>query len=319
MGRALRLAGWGAAALAILGFAGAFSRVADLASHFRVGYALAMLPALATYLPAWRKRGWRAAVLALILAADTAPVAALYLPRTGRRGEAPRGPELRLLQYNTWTRNQNDQGVLSLIESERPDLVSLQETSSSLRGAVERYLSDNYTFKSAGAELILIRRDGPSPEPRGWETHELPGGGKAIAVRLGTGGREVEVLGLHAMAPVGLGRAALRDAQFDWVARWCRSRGRPVIVLGDLNATPWSSPFARLLREGGLIDSTRGFGVQPTWRTSYGPIGGLLAWPLQIPIDHCLHSPSLITTERRRGPAGGSNHFPIFATVRWAD
>jgi endonuclease/exonuclease/phosphatase (EEP) superfamily protein YafD len=282
-------------------------------------YALAILPALATYLPVWRKRGWHAATLALVLAVNASPIVALYLPPWSRPGARPQAAEFRLLQFNTWPKTSNDQGVLSLIKSERPDVVSLQETSANLRAAVARELTNDYEIGSAEAELLLIRRNEPSIKPQGWETHELPGGGKAIAVRLDLGGREVDVIGLHAMAPFGLSRAAIRDAQFDWVARWCRSRDLPVIVLGDLNATPWSYPFARLLREGGLIDSTRGFGVQPTWRTSYGPIGGLLAWPLQIPIDHCLHSSSLITTDRRRGPAGGSNHLPILVTLRWID
>jgi endonuclease/exonuclease/phosphatase (EEP) superfamily protein YafD len=90
-----------------------------------------------------------------------------------------------------------------------------------------------------------------------------------------------------------------------------------VIVIGDLNATPWSYAFSRLLRDADLIDSTRGFGVQPTWRTRYGPVGGMPAWPLQIPIDHCLHSAGLATIAREIGPACGSNHFPLLVVLRF--
>jgi endonuclease/exonuclease/phosphatase (EEP) superfamily protein YafD len=89
-----------------------------------------------------------------------------------------------------------------------------------------------------------------------------------------------------------------------------------MIILGDLNASPWSHPFGRLLREGGLVDSTRGFGVQPTWRTHFGPVSGMLTWPVQIPIDHCLHSPGFVAVAREIGPACGSNHFPLFVTLR---
>jgi endonuclease/exonuclease/phosphatase (EEP) superfamily protein YafD len=150
---------------------------------------------------------------------------------------------------------------------------------------------------------------------RNWERHVLPAG-EALEARLEFAGREVAVLGLHAMAPLGLGRAAIRDAQFAWVARWCRARSGPVIVLGDLNATPWSYAFGRLIREGGLIDSSRGFGVQPTWRTRYGPLAGGVLWLVQIPIDHCLHSSGFVAIARETGLACGSNHFPLRVTLQ---
>jgi endonuclease/exonuclease/phosphatase (EEP) superfamily protein YafD len=313
--RAIRLAGWGAATLSLLGFAGAIARAADLASHFRVGYALAIVLALATYLPERRRGGWRSAVLTLALTLDVGTIAVLYVPSAGRPAPGPGGPSIRLLQFNTWTKNQDDDEVLSLLRDQKPDVASLQETTESLREAIARELADRYHIRSAGSELILVRRDAPSIDLRDWARYPIPGG-EAIVVRLAVAGQEVAVLGLHAMVPLGLGRAAIRDAQFERVGRWCRDQPGSVIVLGDLNATPWSHPFGRLLREGGLVDSTRGFGVQPTWRTFYGPLRGMMAWAVQIPIDHCLHSPGLVAVARKTGPACGSNHFPLLVTLR---
>lgn len=317
--RLIRTAGWCAAVLALLGFAGAFAGAADLASHFRVAYALAMIPALATYVVRPRRARWRAAILGLTLLLDFAAIAVLYLPHRGGSEASSKGPSIRLLQFNTWPKNPNDRKVLALIESERPDVVSLQETSESLRGAVDHELSDRYQILTAGSELLLIRRDAALIRMRGHDRHALPGGSEAISAGLEIGGREVAVLSLHAMAPIGLARAAIRDAQFEWVARWSRARPGPTIILGDLNATPWSHPFGRLLREGELIDSARGFGVQPTWRTSYGPVRGVLAWPVQIPIDHCLHSAGLVTMDRKTGPACGSNHYPLLVTLKFSE
>jgi endonuclease/exonuclease/phosphatase (EEP) superfamily protein YafD len=59
--------------------------------------------------------------------------------------------------------------------------------------------------------------------------------------------------------------------------------------------------------------------VQPTWRVRYGPLSGILAWPVQVPIDHCLYSPGLAAVAREIGPACGSNHFPLFVTLRSAE
>jgi endonuclease/exonuclease/phosphatase (EEP) superfamily protein YafD len=313
--RAIRIGGWIAAALALIGFAGAIARTFDLASHFRVAYALAMALALATYARDFMRRRWQCAALSFALALDAAAIAVLYLPSESLPGAGPEGASIRLLQFNTWPKNRSDREVLSLVEAEQPDVASLQETSASLRAAVALGLADRYEMIEAGSELLLIRRDAPSIELRKRARHALPGG-EAIAASLSIAGREIEVLSFHAMAPLGPARAAIRDAQFEWVARWARSRPGPVIVLGDLNATPWSYAFDRLLRDADLLDSTRGFGVQPTWRTRYGPVSGVLAWPLQIPIDHCLHSAGLATIAREIGPACGSNHFPLIVVLR---
>jgi endonuclease/exonuclease/phosphatase (EEP) superfamily protein YafD len=313
---AIRTVGWAAAAVALIGFAGELSRAADLASHFRVAYAFGMMPAWLTYVrePRTKKR-WTFALLTFVLMLDAASIAVLYLPVGSRPDVAPDAPAIHLLQFNTWPKNPNDDEELALVERALPDVVALQETSESLRTVVARRLRDRYRILSVGSELLLIRYRAPGIEFRDWARHPLPGG-EAIEADLGIAGRELAVLSFHARAPVGLKAAAVRDAQFEWAAQWCRGRSGSVIVLGDLNATPWSSPFRRLLHDGGLTDSARGFGLQPTWNARAGALGGSLAWPVQIPIDHCLHSSGLVTAARETGPACGSNHFPLFATLR---
>jgi endonuclease/exonuclease/phosphatase (EEP) superfamily protein YafD len=236
------------------------------------------------------------------------------MPSQRHAETGPNAASIRILQFNTWLRNQQDQEVLSFVEAEQPDVASLQETTESLRAAVSSSMANRYRILSAGSELLLLRRDAQPIQMRDWSRHILPGG-EAIEVQLVVKGRGMTLLSLHAMAPVGFAKAAIRDAQFEWVARWCRRTSEPRIILGDLNATPWSHSFSRLLRDGELIDSTQGFGVQPTWRTSYGPFGGVLAWPLRIPIDHCLHSPEFVAVAREIGPACGSNHYPLLVTL----
>jgi endonuclease/exonuclease/phosphatase (EEP) superfamily protein YafD len=279
-----------------------------------------MFSALATYLPEWRggEKKRRIAVLAVALLMDSWPVAASYLPPRWHPRTGESQPPIRLLQFNTWLENEDTAEVLTLIRTEKPDVVALQEATESLRAAITHSLMDRYQILIAGAEMILIRRNAPSIELRGWTRHHVPGG-EAIEAQLGITGQEVMVLNLHAMAPLSPARAATRDAQFEWIARWCREQSGRVIVLGDLNTTPWSCSFGRLLRDGDLIDSMRGFGVQPTWRTSFGPLRGMLLWPIQIPIDHCLHSPGLIAVARETGPPCGSNHYPLLVTLRLSE
>ena len=95
----------------------------------------------------------------------------------------------------------------------------------------------------------------------------------------------------------------LRDGQLAELATLVGHQRHPVMLLGDLNASPWSYPFRRLLRDTGLLNSMRGWGVQPTWPAPLGPLG--------IPIDHVLHSEEIRITRRSTGPWIGSDHLPL--------
>lgn len=76
-----------------------------------------------------------------------------------------------------------------------------------------------------------------------------------------------------------------------------------MIVMGDLNATPWSRPFAWLRERTGLCDSRAGFGIQASF-----PAASAL---LRIPIDHLLASCPIGVRERRIGRDVGSDHLPV--------
>ncbi|MEW6714582.1 MAG: endonuclease/exonuclease/phosphatase family protein, partial [Nitrospirota bacterium] len=79
------------------------------------------------------------------------------------------------------------------------------------------------------------------------------------------------------------------------------------IVAGDLNSTPLTPMFRKLLKISGIRDSRTGFGWQPSWPT-YFPV----FW---IPIDHILVSPEVHVHERATGSRIGSDHYPIFAEL----
>lgn len=80
-----------------------------------------------------------------------------------------------------------------------------------------------------------------------------------------------------------------------------------MLIIGDLNSTPWSPRFETLTRNGGLVNSQNGFGVQASWPSGIGFFG--------IPIDHALHGEELTTVERSLGPGYGSAHRSLYITV----
>ena len=136
----------------------------------------------------------------------------------------------------------------------------------------------------------------------------------ALALQLRHEGRALALLSLHTLPPVSRANAATRDEQLRAAADWSTEQveaGRAPVLLGDLNATPFSAGV-RPLRTVGLRDS-----LAP---------GGLLAagsWPalpgpLRIAIDHCWHDAGLVTVRRVVGPALGSDHRPLEVALAWA-
>ena len=82
-----------------------------------------------------------------------------------------------------------------------------------------------------------------------------------------------------------------------------KQQKHPVLLLGDLNTTPWSFHFQHLLKESGLKNSMKGFGHQPSWPSNI-PF-------LRIPLDHVLHSEEITIHNRMIGRNIGSDHLPV--------
>jgi endonuclease/exonuclease/phosphatase (EEP) superfamily protein YafD len=110
---------------------------------------------------------------------------------------------------------------------------------------------------------------------------------------------EFELIAVHPMPPLSPRWHRRRDGLF---AALAVRAARPAIVVGDFNATPWSSAAAVLARGGWRWSG----GVQPTWPHS--------AWG--IPIDALwAHGPWQVV-RREVGPAIGSDHRPIRVDLR---
>jgi endonuclease/exonuclease/phosphatase (EEP) superfamily protein YafD len=83
---------------------------------------------------------------------------------------------------------------------------------------------------------------------------------------------------------------------------------QPVLLAGDLNATPWSTGM-RALTAGELRFGSRQSPWKPTWSVRS---------PFAIPIDHALSTAPLLILERRVGPDLGSDHRPLELSVAWS-
>ena len=97
--------------------------------------------------------------------------------------------------------------------------------------------------------------------------------------------------------------AALRNAELAALAQLAQAQRGPLLVGGDLNVTPWSGHFRRVLDDSGLEDCARGRGWLPTWPAFFPPLG--------IRIDHCLASAHWRVLDVRTGPSLGSDHYAV--------
>jgi endonuclease/exonuclease/phosphatase (EEP) superfamily protein YafD len=103
----------------------------------------------------------------------------------------------------------------------------------------------------------------------------------------------IRLLGVHTASPNQNGRFRVRDEQLLEIAAWVKESDLESIVIGDLNITPWSDGFKRLIRQAGLIDTRRYRGFFATWPCGLGVAG--------IPIDHALVTPGLRVIDRESG------------------
>lgn len=82
-----------------------------------------------------------------------------------------------------------------------------------------------------------------------------------------------------------------------------------LIVMGDLNSTPWSRVQRAFRARTGLDNQA---GSATSWPS-------FLPWPLRLPIDHVLARGHLVVTKFEAGPRTDSDHFPVIAEIGWRD
>ncbi len=289
----------------VLGFFGARAWYLDLFSHFRVQYFLA-LAAAALVLAAlrWLKTATAFGLLALVNLAVLAP---LYFGRTPMpAGTHP--PPLRVMLLNVNTHNGNPPRVSAAILQAQPDIAVIQEVSAhwvaAMDDVISRYPHRHIEPREDNFGIALFSRF----PFRHCRTVEIgPAGVPSIVAEVATPQGPCTVVATHPLPPGGREYSRLRNEQLAALAAFVRQTAPPLLLVGDLNTTPWSPHFTRLLRDSGLRDSARGWGVQPTW-PDFNPL-------LRIPIDHLLHAPGISIVKRRVGPPAGSDHFPLIVDV----
>jgi len=274
----------------------------QLFTHFRLQY----LVASATLLLALAAWGETRYAIALFLV--TLFNANFVLPWYFDDRPVADGREIKVILANVLASNDNPAPLLELIEAEQPDLVFLLEVSPSWADKLP-------ALGKSFMHSVIEPRDGnfgiamysKLPVSSAATVDSSPLGFPTIVAALEIGGQSLQVVGTHPQIPLGMQNYDARNQQLDAVARLLQKSGGPRLLVGDLNATIWDRQYGSLENRTWLRNVREGFGLLPTWPT-FMP-------PAMIPIDHMLVSDEISVKDVRTGPAIGSDHLPLIATI----
>lgn len=288
----------------------------DLDVRWQVPAAVAFLPyvlaaMLLVALAALLARAWPAAVIA------AAGLVLLGAPRTERAIADPqpaaRGERIVVATSNVYVGQGDLPALAALVRREGVDLLAVQENTPPsdgrlrklLGGALPAQLSD--PDPPPGAAGLALLATG-SIEPGGALT---PARDRAIGGTVRTpGGAQLTAYSVHPPPPFSAGNLpAWQRYQRSYRALLSRGAtgGRPVVLLGDFNATLDHHPLRALLAAG-FRDAAEQAGE--AWRPTWAQPGKRLT------IDHVLVGPGIAVEGVTVHPLAGTDHHVVVARLR---
>jgi endonuclease/exonuclease/phosphatase (EEP) superfamily protein YafD len=269
-----------------------------LVEHFRVQHVVIGI-VVAGVCMLHRRGRWLARVDVVLLATLT-HLLWLVPDLTAARRPLPAGSSLRVMLLNVHMSGTSYTSVRRLIDDVAPDVIALIETDARWLRALVPSLASFSSFEypaSNGFGLALDTRGPLHPQVR------FLGVFPSIVGTFEHAGRSISIIVTHPVPQVLRKTITMHEQQLARVGAYARSMTAPTLILGDLNTTPWSAEFRRLVEVGGLCDTRAGFGLQATFP----------AWlfAMRIPLDHVLVSCSVGVRDRRVERDVGSDHLPV--------
>jgi endonuclease/exonuclease/phosphatase (EEP) superfamily protein YafD len=279
---------------------GRWNQTWDLFTHFApiylaIGVAAVLLGVVFT-------GRWRIAVLSAGVACVFAAgllMAPEYLRSAGPKAAAGAGPTFKIVQFNAWDDAGGTGRLAAWLDAERPDVVVVAEANRRIRQGLARH---GWWSVAGRSGVMLFTR--ARPVATILPSDNASGPMELIGVVLATPVGKATVLGLHAPWPTQRSLSRERKALLPIVRSYPAAT---TILAGDFNSTPWSFARRRDDRDFGLIRRTRAVFTWPVGRHH-------VPFPL-VPIDHVYAGSAWATVRVERGPALGSDHYPVVVTL----
>lgn len=288
--------------------AGHFHWLLDLLSHYHLQYTVGLGICLLLLL---LLRHFRFPVLGLVAAflVNLVLVTPFFLPTSPMAQAATGATPLRVMALNISTSNAGYGQVVELIRERQPDLVFMSEVREDLLAVLRKELTDSYPYLHAEPSRMTLGVAFLSRQPFQEVETVMPGGRGRRYLRavLDWQGQPVTIVGIHPLPPMSGEWAASRNSEIALMGQLANEATQPFILLGDLNASPWSQPMRQLMANTALRYAMQGYGIGLTWRLASVLLGA--------PLDYILVSPAWQVVNYVEGGDIRSDHIPIQADL----
>jgi endonuclease/exonuclease/phosphatase (EEP) superfamily protein YafD len=252
--------------------------------------------------------------LAVLLSAGAALVIAQNPPVFRYRPSLATPPSalpLRVMSFNTWSKNLDDERIAGVILEVRPDILLLQEITPEVYGRVLARLRARQTplhavYDGALMQAVVSRY---TIEPRA--SMRSKGQAQNVVVRSPAG--PIAVYNVHPLRSGGWQRRYGQVASL--LEQEILLESGPVLVGGDFNVTPHSQLYLLLSRHLRNAHDEAGSGLGFTFPSGARSFRGVHLIPL-VRIDHIFVSGHFLALGAGTvGESGGSDHRPVFAEL----
>jgi endonuclease/exonuclease/phosphatase (EEP) superfamily protein YafD len=232
----------------------------------------------------------------------------LVMPWYQGKPVATPGTPLTLMHANVLASNSDYKRLIDLVRKEAPDVVFLQEITSSWVIALQE-LKDDYPHMYAEPRVGNFGIAALSRLPFDSIRHvdSPPFGYPTIFAQVTVNDEQFNLVSSHPTIPLGRRLYEARNEQLQNIGEIVSMLQGKVVLLGDFNASLWCPRFKQLETTVQLRNARQGFGILPTWPAFFPPA--------MIPIDHALVSKEISVLDIRTGPRIGSDHLPLIVTV----
>jgi len=216
---------------------------------------------------------------------------------------------------NVLTKNKRHDDIIADLTSRNPDVIAVVELGSVLATALSTEISAEFPYalirpQDSGNFGIGLFSKYPL---RDQDVFELNLPIESIAATVTIAGQDYRIFATHPLPPMGPSAYANRNLHLEQLADRIdtfrtQSPQTPVVLVGDLNLTPWSPLFADLEQSSGLHHVCERLGVTPTWYR-------FPSFPFGLVLDHGLISEQLHCLSHVVGPDIGSDHRSITLTL----
>lgn len=258
-------------------------------------------------------RGFIIAISATGFLAATSVVLPEFL--AGVRQETPQidtEKSLRLMTFNIYAKNDDLNALaLSVLEVD-PDIVVFQEFWRWHRAGLEERLTETYPYtlhcQGGRRSFVALYAKIPfAPQPGNDCLDSLAANQRTSIISVKFPATETHesfsVVTTHFDWPVPIERQ--REQVDVFVAALQQVQG-PMLVAGDFNSTPYSYSLKGLIERASLERVAKGI---PTWPA---PPTYPVPMPAWLQLDQLMSRGGVVATPARKGPSGGSDHYPLY-------